>query len=184
MTVKGIVIAITVLLLARVAMSQDCPVKSDRTAIQFLLDHRANGMGADPHCVDNAFLRLTHATQFENKNYIPFLVRMLDFERLVTEDEHENKSAHQYPAIDYVLFLSRIKNAIPALVKAIKDSDSEVLRTNAAETLLEINHCMGLSVLDREANRVETSGEQSGRLEAAARYIEDHSSFMEPCKGR
>jgi hypothetical protein len=39
-------------------MSQECPVKDEKTADQFLVDHKANSKAAARHCVDVAFLHL------------------------------------------------------------------------------------------------------------------------------
>jgi len=56
------------------------------------------------------------------------------------------------------------------LIKRIKVSDSEVLRANAAEMLREIDPCMALRVLSREAEGV-IPYEQKERLEAAERVV-------------
>ena len=109
---------------------------------------------------------------------------VLDFERSAAEEGYKDDSERKYPVIADLVYLSRLKNVVPSLVKGIKVSDSEVLRTNAAETLLEIDPCVGLTILRQEADRGEIPVEQKERLEAAAKYIVDNSSFMKPCEAR
>ena len=183
MRFKCIGCAGTILLLACAGFSQECPkVKDKKAAVQFLLDNKANSTAADRQCVDEAFLKLTLATQFDNRNYIPFLVSMLDFERQVTEDESADNYRPKYPAIFRLVFLSRIRDVGPSLIKAIKQSDSEVLRTNAALTLNNsIGGCAALSLLSREDEREDVPYEQKLRIEAAAKHINDWIS-NQPCE--
>jgi hypothetical protein len=182
---KGICIAITVLLLVWEGTSQECPVKDEKTAVQFLVDHKANSRAADRHCVDVAFLTLSVATQFKNKNYIEFLVGMLDFERSTIE-EYASPGERKYPAIDELNHLSETgKNVVPYLIKSIKESDSEVLRANAAETLYySVSACGALRMLKRQAERADILYEQKIRLEAAARQINDLTPLNPPCEAR
>jgi hypothetical protein len=183
MQYKCTCVAITILLLACKVISQTCPeLKDEKAAVQFLVDHKANSRAADRHCVDVAFLTLSFATQFKKKNYIEFLVGMLDFERS-TIQEYASPGERKYPAIDELNHLSGMgKNVVPYLIKAIKESDSEVLRANAAETLYySISACGALRMLKREAEREDVPYEQRIRLEAASKRIEDLTGLYPPC---
>lgn len=157
-------------------------MKDEKTAVQFLVDHKANSTAADRHCVDGAFATLANATEFRNKNYIEFLVGMLDFER--TPQEYVQASEPKYPAINVLHHLNGgEKKVVPYLIKAIKESDSEVLRANAAETLYySIHACGALRVLTREDEKAEVPYEQKLRLEAAERYINDLTPLNPPCE--
>jgi hypothetical protein len=70
MRLKLIAIAITLMFLACKGIAQEecAEVKDEHTAIQFLLDNKADSTAAYRYCIDKAFLRLTLATQFESKN--------------------------------------------------------------------------------------------------------------------
>jgi hypothetical protein len=177
MRLSYFLVAITILLPCE-AISQgtppECPVKNEKTAVQFLLDHKANSLSADRHCVDQAFVRLTTAVQFQNKNYIPFLVSMLDFERFVTELEHADNTVPTYPAIEDLVFLCKLPmNVAPFLIKAIKESDSELQRKNAAQALGESGYCRALKLLARAAEKQDLRFEQRDRLETAEKQIKD-----------
>lgn len=176
-------IAIAILLPASKVISQTCPeIKNEKIAAQFLVDHKANSRAADRHCVDAAFVTLSFATQFKKKNYIEFLVGMLDFERWTPVDYAE-ASEQKYPAINTVHHLSGAgKNVVPYLIKAIKESDSEVLRANAAETLYySVSACGALRTLKREAEKDDVPYEQRVRLEAATEHIKDLTTLYPAC---
>lgn len=180
---KCICVATTILLLAGTGLSQGCPkVKDEKAAVQYLLDKKASNTEADHYCVDNAFAILGHATEFRNKTYITFLVGMLDFERW-TPGLTMEAGEHKYPAMGVLVYLQKSgKNVAPYLIKGIKESDSEVLRTNAAETLYHsISACAALSLLSREDEREDVPYEQKLRLEAAAKHINDWS-VNDPCE--
>lgn len=174
MRFKCVCIGITILFLSSESISQDCPVKNEKTAVQFLLEHKANSRAADRHCVDVAFVTLSFATQFTKKNYVEFLVGMLDFERSTIE-EYASPGEQMYPAIHELNHLSESgKNVVPYLIKNMKESDSEVLRANAAETLYySVSACGALRLLKRQAEKAEVPYEQKIRLEAAAKQIND-----------
>jgi hypothetical protein len=180
MRLKCTCIAIAILLLVCKVISQTCPVKDEKTAVQFLVDHKSNSRSADRHCVDAAFITLSFATQFKKKNYIEFLVGMLDFERS-TIQEYASPGERKYPAIDELNHLSGTgKNVVPYLIKAIKESDSEVLRANAAETLYySISACGALRMLKREAEKQDVP-EQRIRLDDATKHINDLTLYP-PC---
>ena len=116
-----------------------------------------------------------------NKTYIKFLVGMLDFERW-TPGLTMEAGEHKYPAMGVLVYLQKSgKNVAPYLIKGIKESDSEVLRTNAAETLYHsISACAALSLLSREDEREDVPYEQKLRLEAAAKDINGWS-VNDPC---
>ena len=156
-------------------------MKNEKVAVQFLLDKKASSTAADRYCIDDAFTTLTSATMFRNKNYIKFLVGMLDFERWVPD--YAEASEQKYPAIGHLYSLSGGgKNIAPYLIKAIKESDSEVLRTNAAETLIYPSACKALRLLKREAEKEDLPSDQRMRLEDAAKYIDDRFSLSPPCE--
>jgi hypothetical protein len=183
MQFKCICIAIAILFLARAGISQECPeIRDEKTAAQFLVDHKANSTAADRHCVDVAFVTLSFATQFKKKNYIEFLVGMLDFERSTIE-EYASPGEQKYPAIHELNHLSETgKKVVPYLIKGIKESDSEVLGANAAETLYySIHACGALRLLKRQAENEDVPYEQKLRLEAAARHIDELTSSNPPC---
>jgi hypothetical protein len=186
MRLKCICVAITILLLACTGLSQerfDEERENEKAAVQFLLDNKANSTAADPHSVDAAFAALSFATGYRKKNYIKFLVGMLDFERWTPN--YSEASERQYPAMSELMALQGLgKNVVPYLINGIKNSDSEVLRTNAAETLLRMNHCLGLTMLKKEADKEEIPFDQKERLETAVKYIVDNSSRMKPCEAR
>jgi carboxyl-terminal processing protease len=175
MRFKCMCVVITTLLLVSAGFSQECPkVKTEKAAVQFLLDKKASNTEADRYCVDHAFTILGQATEFRNKNYIKFLAGMLDFERWtpgLTNEADEEK----YPAMDVLVYLQRSgKDVAPYLINGIKESDSEVLRTNAALTLYESTpRCTALSLLRQEDEKEDVPYEQKLRLEAAAKLIDE-----------
>ena len=179
-----IYIAITILFLTCEGISQQCPeIKDVKTAAQFLVDHKSKSTAADRHCVDAAFEGLTFATGYRNKNYIEFLVGMLDFERW-TPEEYVEAGEPKYPAINELHHLNGMgKSVVPYLIKGIRESDSEVLRKNAAETLYySISACGALTVLKRQAEMAEVPYEQKIRLEAAAKHINELTPLNPPCE--
>jgi hypothetical protein len=125
---------------------------------------------------------LSVATQFKNKNYIEFFVGMLDFERSTIE-EYASPGDRMYPAIDELNHLSGTgKNVVPYLIKSIRESDSDVLRANATETLYySVSACGALRMLKREAEKENVPYEQSIRLEAATKHIKDLTTLYRPC---
>jgi hypothetical protein len=183
MPFKCICVAITILFLVSTGFSQECPkVKNEKVAVQYLLGKKASSTAADRYCVDDALDTLGSATEFRNKNYIKFLAGMLDFERW-TPDGYMEASEQKYPAMNMLVHLQQSgKNVAPYLINGIKESDSEVLRTNAAETLYyTIRGCAALRLLSREDEREDIPYEQKLRLEAAAKHIYDWI-VNQPCE--
>ncbi len=181
MRFKLLCTAVASLPLAYAGFAQECPnVKSEKVAVQYLLDKKASNTEADRYCVDNAFAILGHATEFRNKNYINFLVGMLDFERW-TPGLTMEAGEHKYPAMGVLVYLQKSgKNVAPYLIKGIKESESGVLRTNAAETLYHsISGCAALSLLSREDEREDVPYEQKLRIEDAAKLINE--IVNQPC---
>ena len=182
MRFKCIFVAISVLMLACTGFSQECPqVKNGKMAVQYLLDKKVNNTEADRYCVEDAFETLSFATRFRSKNYIKFLVEMLDFERWtpgLTNEAGEEK----YPAINVLIGLQKSgKDVVPYLINGIKENDSEVLRTNAALTLYESIHgCAALSLLSRQDENENVPYEQKQRLEAATKLIKGIAG--QPCE--
>ena len=87
---------------------------------------------------------------------------------------------HQYPAISA---LAR-NDAVPYLVAAIKNNDSELVRTNAAETLdLLYRACVknAVKMLENEAEQSGLTAEQQDRLRTAGQYINKHLG-PRPCR--
>ncbi len=137
---------------------------------QFLLDHRSKSLEADPTCVDYAFGKMaTEARYRHSRFYTRAMVNLLDFER---QDENASFSHHfvRYPATEVLHFPA----AVPYLVDAIKHSDSELVRTNAADAIFWIyRECTPAAVtkMNQEAEKPETTHEQATRLQIAAEYI-------------
>jgi hypothetical protein len=156
---------------------QPCPEYSDKAALlQFLQDHRSNGVEADPECVDRAFAALSH-----DKSYTEALVQLLDFERNDKNDNSLRARSSRYPAIDA---LAR-SYAVSYLVRAIKENENEVIRMNAAEAIdLVYRTCVrtAISMLESKAKKPETVAEQQVRLRDAEKYISEHLG-PRPCKG-
>lgn len=182
MRVKSLCIALVILVLECAGVSQGCPdMDHEKAAQQFLLDHKSNSTAADRRCVDQAFTTLTLATRFKNKNYIPFLVAMLDFERWTPG--YAEPAEPKYPAINNLHHLNSVgKNVIPYLISGIKQSESDVLRKNAAETLYySSSACGAVKALQEEADKTDITYEQKERLEAATKHISELSHSEVPC---
>jgi len=127
MKFASLVIGLLVLITAGTMVAQNCPAWREREALlQFLLDHRSNSTDADPDCVSRAFASLSY-----DKSYLGPLVKLLDFERSTKNDEKLFARSGKYPAISA---LARME-AIPQLINAIKESESDLVRTNATEAL-------------------------------------------------
>ena len=183
MRVKGLYIAIVILVLFCEGVSQDCPgLDHEEAAAKFLLDHKSNSRAADRHCVDQAFATLTLAARFKNKSYISFLVALLDFERW-TPKEFVEAGEPKYPAIHELNFLhTEGINVVPYLIRGIKESGSEVLRANATEALYRsVSACGALKALQEEAEKTSVSFEQKERLEAAVQHVNDSRHSDVPC---
>lgn len=76
--------ATTILFMAGVGMSQDCPeaeFSDEKAAAHYPLDHKSNSTASDKYCVDRIFRALEFLTQLKDTNYIWFLVKRLDYER-------------------------------------------------------------------------------------------------------
>jgi hypothetical protein len=106
---------------------------------------------------------------------------MLDFERWTPGFTNE-AGEEKYPAMDVLVYLQRSgKDVAPYLINGIKESDSEVLRTNAALTLYESTpRCTALSLLRQEDEKEDVPFEQKLRLEAAAKLIDE--IVKRPCE--
>jgi hypothetical protein len=152
---------------------QKCP--TDVTGLyQFLLDHRSNSLEADPRCVDAAFSAMSFRSRFKHSRfYTNALIQLLEFERNIDQDFKMTTLMSQYPATEHL----DSPPYIPYLVNAIKESDSELARTNAAYTVRFIyGSCVQAAVsrLNREAEKPGTTSEQRTRLQIAAEYIRDY----------
>lgn len=150
------------------ARSQDCPKWGDRTAaLAFLHHNQSNGTAADPACVQRAFATLSHSAANAKA-----LVALLDFERSVEHDSFKTR-AGRYPAIGALVSIG--KPAAPFLIKAIKDDQTEIVRTNAAEALGDIYAPCGrgaISQLEIELAKPDTTPRQQETLREAKRRIE------------
>jgi len=93
-------------------------------------------------------------------------------------EEGEDK----YPAMNELVGAQKSgKNVVPYLINGIKESDSEVLRTNAALTLYEsTSGCAALKPLSREDERDDIPYESKLRLEVAAKLID--GIVHQPCE--
>ena len=165
-----------IVLLISGAFGQNCPKWGDKaSALKFLQDNKGNSTAADPACVNRAFNTLSR-----DKSSLEALIGLLDFERSIEKDDGLKGMSSRYPAIGALMDIGQ--PAEPLLIKTIKESESELIRTNAAHTLGAIHRpCVRalLSKLDREADKSETSAEQQTRLRAAKEYI---GNFYPPCK--
>jgi hypothetical protein len=88
----------------------------------------------------------------------------------------------QYPAVGALAKSS----AVPYLITAIKDNESELARTNAVEALeLLYSACPQVvtEMLETEAEKSGVDGEQQDHLRTAAEYINEHYGEW-PCKSR
>jgi hypothetical protein len=160
--------------------ADDCPSGWDaKPLLEYLQHYQANSLEADPLCVQKAF-----ATVAQSKAYYPSLIELLDFERSTKSDGHErlfSRSA-QYPAIDA---LTR-QDAVPSLIHAIKDSDKELVRVNAAEALAQVYAvCILIPVemLEAEATKATTTDDQQQRLRSAEEYMRRFLTTR-PCRQR
>jgi hypothetical protein len=155
---------------------QPCPEYSDKAALlQFLQDHRSNGVEANPECVNRAFAALSH-----DQSYTESLVQLLDFERNDKNDSSLRARSSRYPAIDA---LAR-PYVVSYLIRAIKENENEVIRINAAEAIgLIYRTCVrtAISVLESEAKKPETAVEQQVQLRDAEKYVNEHLG-PRPCK--
>jgi HEAT repeat protein len=177
MQFKYACIELTLLFLACQAFSENCPPFGEKGALlQFLLDHKSNSLDTDPACVSRAFASLSHG-----KSYARDLVALLDFERSTQNDDHLLTRDSHYPAI------SALGNpdAVPYLIEAIKESESELVRTNAAEALdLAYSTCADavVLILEDEAVKPEATVQEQDWLRAAGKYIRENHGGR-PCKG-
>lgn len=167
-------ILLLLLLANGVAWAQDCPHWRDKSgALQFLLANKAHSTEVDPQCVMTAFASLS-----DDAASAPALVGLLDFERSTKSDDFKTLGK-RYPAIGVLFDIG--KPAVPYLIRAIKESSSEIVRTNAAHTLASIHRpCVRavMGMLDAEANKSEMTAEQVQRLAAARDYI---GNLYPPC---
>jgi len=163
------------------AEADRCPADL-KPLYQFLLEHRSNSLEADPKCVDRAFAKVAFAAAFRHSRYYTkALVDLLDFEE---QDENPEFNHHfvKYPATGSLHF----PGAVPYLIDAIKQSDSEVVRTNAADVLRFTYHeCTSAAVsrLNQEGDKPETTPEQRTRLQTAAECVNNYfSGGPGPCR--
>lgn len=162
-------------LIPSVGSTQDCPQWGDKAgALKFLEENKAHGTAADPVCVSRSFATLSH-----DKKSAEVLVWLLDFERSVEQESFKTIGA-KYPAIGALAMIGT--PAVPYLIKAIKESDVELIRTNAARSLGVIYRpCVKgvLAKLEAEAEKNETTPEQQTRLRTAKEYL---AAGPSPCK--
>jgi hypothetical protein len=176
MRVRLLCILMLCILVGRIGHAQDCPMWGDReAALRFLLANKAHATDADPVCVNRAFSTLSR-----DKSSAGALVGLLDFERSTKRDDFKSTSA-QYPAIGA---LHRIgQPAVAHLIKAIKESESDVVRTNAAHALSDIfAPCVDglIAKLEAESAKAGTTNDQQAKLRTAEQYI--RSIYPQPCK--
>jgi len=161
----------------QIVEGQRCPLYSDKKAsFEFLLDHRSNSLEADPQCVMQALASLR-----KDRLYTKALVQLLDFERNDKNDDRLRGLGSRYPATDALDF----PGAVPYLVGAIKESESELVRTNAAATIqLIYTSCVqaAATMLNHEAEKPGTTAEQKDRLQTAAQYVRDLYGGPGPCR--
>jgi hypothetical protein len=154
---------------------QECPKWGDKVgALQFLQQNKTHGTDADPTCVDRAFATLSHAN-----TSVEVFVGLLDFERSTKRDDFKTYDG-RYPAIDALVGIGT--PVVPYLINAISESDSELVRTNAAHALGSIHgQCVDVAItmLENEA-KIKTSGDQQARLRAAQEYV--RKTYRVPCK--
>ena len=161
-------IALIVILATAVARSQDCPKWGDNArAVKFLQDNKPNSTAADPACVKRAFAALSH-----DHSNTAALIGLLDFERSIEHDDFKTIGG-RYPAIGALMTIG--KPVVPFLIKAIKENESELVRTNAAHTVGAIYAPCGrggTTQLESELSKSVVTSEQQARLRAAKDYIE------------
>jgi hypothetical protein len=174
MKVQYLCMSILVLFITDAGLAHDCPKWGGKKgALQFLLANKAHGTEVDPTCVSKAF-----ATLSDDDTYTETLVGLLGFERSTKDDDFKSKG-RMYPATSALISIGKAE--IPYLIKAIRESDSELVRKNAA-------YCLGiihasctrgvLALLEAEANKQGTTAEQTQRLVAARNDIE---TFYSQC---
>jgi hypothetical protein len=129
--IKWFAISLLFVLTVAKGIAQACPSWGDKAgALKFLQDNKPHGTNADPTCVNRAFATLSH-----EKSAAKDLVGLLDFERSMQNDNFRTTSG-RYPAITALQMIG--EPAVPYLIKAIKESASEVVRNNAAHALSQI----------------------------------------------
>jgi len=165
-----------VALIANALLAEDCPKWGDTAAaLKFLQENKPNGTAADPACVNRAFSTLSH-----DKASAKDLVELLDFERSTKNDDFKTYGG-RYRAIGALMDIGA--PAVPYLIKAVKESDSELVRTNAAEALGAIHRAcadVAITMLEKEAAKRGTTGDQQSRLRAAQAHI--RNNHHRPCK--
>lgn len=156
---------------ANIIEGERCASDADGS-YQFLLDHRSNSLEADRECVVRAFSLMSSAARFQHDHrFMKALVDLLDFEKR-GRDYDPLTDGSRYPATDALPFPA----AIPYLVDAIKQSDSELIRTNAAATIqLIYRTCVQAAVarLKKEAEKSGTTAEGKQRLQEAQTYVKE-----------
>lgn len=161
----------------QITEGQKCPSYSEEEALfQFLVDHRSHSLDADPECVQRAFAWLSHDRAYTKK-----LVQLLDFERNDEHDDRLRSLSSRYPATGVLAFPS----AVPYLVEAIKQSESELIRTNAAAAIhLIYQSCVQAAVtrMKNEEDKPGVTSEQKERLQTAAKYVSELYGGGGPCK--
>jgi hypothetical protein len=158
-------IGLFVTLLAGALFAQDCPAVGDKAAlIRFLQENKAHGTEADPNCVSRAFAELSY-----DKSNVKLLIGLLDFERSTKDEISVTTPGTRYPAIGELASIGQ--PAVPHLIKAIKNSDSELVRHNATWALDEIlrSKCLRdvIKLLTNEGNKPGTTAEQLDHLRGA-----------------
>jgi hypothetical protein len=157
-----------VILATAMARSEDCPKWGDNdAAVKFLQDNKPNSTAVDPACVNRAFATLSH-----DHSNTGALIGLLDFERSIEHDDFKTNGG-KYPAIGALMTIG--KSTVPFLIKAIKEDESALVRTNAADTLGAIYAPCGrggTAQLEAELSRPAVTSEQQARLRAAKDYIE------------
>lgn len=159
--------ALLLSMVSSLSLAQDCPAWSDKEgALRFLGSNKPHGTQADPECVLSVF-----ATLSDDGASIESLVGLPDFERSTKDDDFKTMGG-RYPAIGALMRVGKV--AMPQLIKAIKENDSDLIRTNAAHTLGAMDRSCprsAMAILDREAAKPGTTAEQQQRLFAARDYI-------------
>jgi len=158
------------LLMSAAAMAQDCLQWGDRArAVKFLEENKPNGTAADPECVNRAF-----STLAKDKSNVEVFIGLLDFERSLEKDHSLKGVSSKYPAVGALVSIGQ--PAVPRLLKAIKETSSELVRTNAASALEGMYRTCEKQLVDKlesEAAKPETLPEQQERLREAEKYIEE-----------
>jgi len=154
-------------LITGLGFAQDCPKWGDKAgALHFLEENKLHSTDADPSCVDTAFATLSH-----DKDSTEALIGLLDFERSTKHDDFISYGS-RYPATGALMTIGA--PAVPHLIKAIKKADSQLVRINAAHALGAIHRVcadVAIDLLEKEAKKTETTGDEQTRLRAAQTYI-------------